>query len=391
MDTPSVNRVVTRIAARPILRTQPDERLAKLAQAGHAAAFEAIVQRYRRPLLTYCRRLLADNRAEDAVQQTFLAAYRALPDAGEVHLRAWLYRIAHNAAVDVIRNPDWGHLALDAHIDGVERPDQAVLRRERFDEVIAAVRELPERQRDAIVLRELEGRSHDEIAAALGVGRGAARQLIARARSTVRKAAAAVIPAWLPERLLAAPGGSGPRIAEVAAGGAFAAGATKAGVAALATGAIVAGGVSLPVQPRNDDRATASAPSRTGGETERRTVSSARSSSATPALEVETVARPRDDRHGSPDDAGSERQGHSGRGQGEGDERDSPHEAEPDDAPDPVGADDPAAEPEHEAETPEPEEQPDADEAPDEPAPVDSEALAEHPQQQLDAGSSESE
>lgn len=374
-----------RVVASPVLRAQPDEQLAKLAQAGNAAAFEAIVQRYRRPLLAYCRRLVTDDRAEDAVQQTFFAAYRALPGAGDVHLRAWLYRIAHNTAVDVLRGPQWGHAPLDPRIDGVERPDQVVLRRERFGEVLAAVRTLPPRQRDAIVLRELEGRSHDEIAAALGLSRGAARQLIARARSAVRKAAAAVIPVWLPERLYGAPGGSAPRIAEIAARGAFAAGATKAGVAALATSAIAVGGISFPGQPRGDEReALAAPPIPAEVRSPHRTSGTPRSDPRTAAVDVDKAERTGDG--GSLGGGGSGPRS-SGRvpDRDEGEERAGPNTAADDDGPGPIQGADPPAERDDEPESPEQREEDKL--AQGEPTPADSEALVEGPQPRLNAAS----
>src|SRR5919204_157257 len=84
--------------------TQPDARLAALAGDGHERAFEAIVDRYRRPLHRYCRRVVPESRAEDAVQQTFLNAWSTLAAGTEVEdLRAWLYRIARNAALDAAR------------------------------------------------------------------------------------------------------------------------------------------------------------------------------------------------------------------------------------------------------------------------------------------------
>src|SRR3954447_18679038 len=78
-----------------LLRTQSDERLVVLARAGHERAFEAIVARYRGGLLRVARRYLPDARAEDALQQAFLAAWSALQRGDDVRdLRAWLHRIA---------------------------------------------------------------------------------------------------------------------------------------------------------------------------------------------------------------------------------------------------------------------------------------------------------
>jgi RNA polymerase sigma factor (sigma-70 family) len=185
-----------RLAGLPILRTQSDERLVDFARAGSDPAFEAIVARYRRPLLHYCARILTEERAEDAVQQTFVRAYGAMRKSnGELNLRPWLYRIAHNAALNALRDRGLRHEELSDELDGVEPPDEKLERAEGLQAVVSAVRKLPERQRDAIVLRELEGRSYDEIAVELGISGGAVRQLLNRARNTLRGAATAVTPA----------------------------------------------------------------------------------------------------------------------------------------------------------------------------------------------------
>jgi RNA polymerase sigma factor (sigma-70 family) len=235
-----------------MLRTQSDARLVDLVRAGHSSAFEAIVQRYQKPLLGYCSRLLPASRAEDAVQQTFLKAYQAMVSGdAELTLRPWLYRIAHNASLNLLRQNGWSHEALHENMDGVTRPDQALELRERLRATVAAVQALPERQRDAVLLREIEGLSYEEIALALGVGDGAVRQLLHRARATLRAGLTAVTPLGLLERVTAALAGSGGgptvRVADVAAGAGLGAGAVKVGAAVLATGAIATGVVAGPL------------------------------------------------------------------------------------------------------------------------------------------------
>ena len=184
-----------RLAGRPVLRTQSDERLVDLVRAGYEPAFEAIVHRYRGQLVRYCGRLLPDGRAEDAVQQTFVSAYDAMRrSSARLELRPWLYRIAHNASLNALRDRALRHEPLSEHHDGVERPEQALERTQGLREVVGAVKALPERQRAAILLRELEGRSYEEIAGELGVSGGAVRQLLNRARTTLRSAATAVTP-----------------------------------------------------------------------------------------------------------------------------------------------------------------------------------------------------
>ena len=94
-----------RLARRPVLSTQSDERLVDLVRAGSEPAFETIVERYRRALMRYVSRLLPPERAEDVVQQAFVNAYEAMQRGdAELNLKPWLYRIAHNAALNALRD-----------------------------------------------------------------------------------------------------------------------------------------------------------------------------------------------------------------------------------------------------------------------------------------------
>lgn len=112
-----------------------------LAASGSDRAFEAIVARYRRPLMGYLRKLLSQERAEEALQQTFVKAHAAIQRGEQVRtLRAWLYRIAHNAAANLIRDSAFPHEPLDEHLAGADRPDQVADRRQTFSEVITARR-----------------------------------------------------------------------------------------------------------------------------------------------------------------------------------------------------------------------------------------------------------
>ena len=229
----------------PVLACQTDERLVELFRSGHDAAFEALVRRYRRPLLAYSRRLLPDERSEDALQQAFLNAYRAMRDGtGELRVRPWLYRIVHNAALDVLRRSCREELPLSDDHEAVEHPDQVFERRERLRETIAAVQALPQRQRDAIVLQELEGRSHEEIASRIGISEGAVRQLIHRARGSLRAAAAAIFPLSVLDASLRAPRAEAfaVRLPELVSGAAAGGGVAKATLAVMAVSAVAGGG-----------------------------------------------------------------------------------------------------------------------------------------------------
>ena len=268
-------RDVARLAGLPVLRWQSDALLTRLALAGHEPAFEAIVQRYRAPLRRYCARLLPSARVDDALQQTFINAHRALAGGTGAprDLRAWLYRIAHNASLNALRDNGMRHSQLDPERASPELVEDAVERRERLATALAAIDRLPERQRTAVLLSVLEGHSYEDVAAALGVSTGAVRQLLHRSRGALRAAASALTPPWVLERLLAA-GGSGRvvdalRTAELTAGAGAVGGASlaKAGAALLAAGAMAGVVLELEEPRRADDeppRAMAEAPGPVG-------------------------------------------------------------------------------------------------------------------------------
>jgi RNA polymerase sigma factor (sigma-70 family) len=241
-----------RLAGSRLLATQSDERLVDLLRAGSEPAFEAIVSRYRGPLLRYCSALLGRERAEDAVQQTFVNAYDAMHrDDRPLLLKPWLYRIAHNTAHNALRDNARGDEPLGDQTAAAERPELVLERREQLRSVLASVQDLPPRQRDALVLRELEGRSYEEISAALGVGGGAVRQLLNRARTTVRTAATAVTPVGLLLRLPTAGPGAGEsvtaRVAEMTGAAGAGAVVTKVAATALVTGAVAGGAAVAPL------------------------------------------------------------------------------------------------------------------------------------------------
>src|SRR5213082_3115250 len=141
-----------------LLHQLPDERLVALVRAGRDDAFAAIHDRYRGRLLAFARRLLAGtgHDAEDVVQDAFIRALAGLRATDtEMHLRPWLYMIVRNRAMDELRKP--GRVA--AHLRPAEGADPALraIERELLGDVVAEIARLPERQRTALVMRELEG------------------------------------------------------------------------------------------------------------------------------------------------------------------------------------------------------------------------------------------
>ena len=170
------------------LRLLGDDRLSQRAAGGDADAFTAIVERYHQSLYRYCRGLLASPEdARDAVQATLLSAWQALKDEGrEIALRPWLYRIAHNESVTLLRRRRTHAPLEEAALlagDGVgPRPEV----RERLRQLVADMRELAEGQRGALLMRELSGLRYEEVAEALGTSQAAAKQAVYDSRRALQ-------------------------------------------------------------------------------------------------------------------------------------------------------------------------------------------------------------
>src|SRR3954454_9408117 len=165
-----------------------DERLARLAAARDDRAFSLLYQRHEPELLAYCRSITRDSEdARDALQSAVAPAYAAVParDRGGAPVRAWLFRIAHNESINVLRRRRPDMPLLDNDLSVVPSAADEIARRETAYEALADVAELPARQRGALVLRELHGLDYGEIAAVLSVTEVNARQLVFAARSGV--------------------------------------------------------------------------------------------------------------------------------------------------------------------------------------------------------------
>lgn len=202
------------------LQTQSDEQLAALARAGHERAFEALVRRYRRPLLAYCRRIgSAQTNPEDTLQQGLLQAWSAIRTGVEVREpRAWLYRIVHNVSISNHRRPVLVPVEMrDAA--GANGADFEAEQRMAARDALAGLAALPDLQREVMVGTAVDGMSHEELASALGLSSGAVRGLIYRARATLRAAAAAITPGPLISWALRSGSGPGSGFYEALAGG----------------------------------------------------------------------------------------------------------------------------------------------------------------------------
>ena len=179
----------------PLLRLQSDERLIALVRRGNHGAFEVLVGRYQSRLLSFCRHMLGSREdAEDVLQEVFAAAFNAiLADDRPINARPWLYRIARNRSLNHLRRQQpIGVDSMDVHLaeNGTSTADK-VHKREEFRELIADVQDLPETQRTALLLREIDALSYEQIAEAMETTIPSVKSLLVRARVSLAEAAEA--------------------------------------------------------------------------------------------------------------------------------------------------------------------------------------------------------
>jgi RNA polymerase sigma factor (sigma-70 family) len=166
-----------------------------MARSGNAGAFETIVDRYQGRLLGFCRQMLGSTEdAEDVLQEVFVNAYRAmLADEREINLRPWLYRIARNRCLNHLRKPTADAQESMDMVPVVEAATTAekVSNREEFRQLLTDVGKLPETQRTALLLREMDAMSYEEIAAAMETSVPSVKSLLVRARISLAEASQA--------------------------------------------------------------------------------------------------------------------------------------------------------------------------------------------------------
>jgi RNA polymerase sigma-70 factor (ECF subfamily) len=177
-----------------------DHQLVLRAQRGDKLAFELLVNKYERKLQRLLSRLVRDPaEVEDVTQEAFIKAYRALPTfRGESAFYTWLYRIGINTAKNYLTAQGRkGPATVDIDPEDAESasenelardsstPEQELMSRQVAETVNAAMEGLPEELRSAIMLREIEGMSYEEIAAIMNCPIGTVRSRIFRARETI--------------------------------------------------------------------------------------------------------------------------------------------------------------------------------------------------------------
>jgi len=184
-----------------------DLSLVRRVQRGDKSAFDLLVRKYQHKVVKLVMRYMRDPAdAEDVAQEAFIKAYRALPQfRGDSAFYTWLYRIAINTAKNAIvsrgrspidydldlQNPEESYEAQSRLAD-TATPEALVLTEEIRSIVNAAIGALPEDLRTAIVLRELEGMSYEEIAASMDCPVGTVRSRIFRAREAIDRKLAEV-------------------------------------------------------------------------------------------------------------------------------------------------------------------------------------------------------
>jgi RNA polymerase sigma factor (sigma-70 family) len=168
-----------------LLRTETDERLVALVRRGHDAAFEVLVERYEQRLVAFSRNMLRSSEdARDVVQEVFASAHRAmLQDDRPIHVKAWLYKITRNRCLNHLRRPQpEGVDSMDVFEAAVSSAAETVGSRQEFRELVEDVQQLPETQRTALVLREMEALSYEQIATVMDKTVPAVKSLLVRAR-----------------------------------------------------------------------------------------------------------------------------------------------------------------------------------------------------------------
>lgn len=167
----------------------PDGEVVRRVLAGEAALFGILVERYREEFGRYAAALVGDpDRAADAMQEAFIRAYRSLASCRDfARVKAWFFRILTNQCHD-----QRARRRREAPLEGFdaparERADAAVMDGEVRDAIGAALDRLTPEQREAFVLRHVDGRSYEEMAAILGTGVDALKMRVYRARDALRQ------------------------------------------------------------------------------------------------------------------------------------------------------------------------------------------------------------
>lgn len=188
------------MTASPTLwRDATDRDLVATATTGVEGSFEELVRRYQRPISGYVYRMVGDYEAAlDLTQEIFIKVYGSLARyRSEFKFSTWIYKIAHNSAVDHLRRNVGRERSLSTGVDGDQyelpiesgslSPEQESERRERRLEIEAVVRSLPNAYRELIVLRHSQDLTYEEIVEVTGLPLGTVKNRLFRAREMMRQ------------------------------------------------------------------------------------------------------------------------------------------------------------------------------------------------------------
>ena len=181
----------------PVTTTDEAKWIAR-ARGGDQAAFDALYSRYERQIYAYVYRTMNGNPddAFDLTQETFLKAYRALAKTSDdLNISAWLHRIAYNTCLDELRRRQrirwqpWDIMKHDRLLRGSagENPERSLLRREAEGAVQEILNRMSPRNKQALILREYEGLSCEDIGVVMSISRSAVKSVLFRAREEFRK------------------------------------------------------------------------------------------------------------------------------------------------------------------------------------------------------------
>lgn len=168
-------------------RYASDARLAALIRGGDVKAFETLYDRYSHDVLLFCTSIVHSRPdAEDALQATFASAFRSLPsDEREIELRRWLFVVARNASLSILRRRTSTQQVEDCMLPPAADAAEMAERRESVEELLSAIKQLPENQRASLVLAELLDMSHAEIGAVIDVPPAKVKAYVHQARLTL--------------------------------------------------------------------------------------------------------------------------------------------------------------------------------------------------------------
>ena len=178
-----------------MLKLEKDDQLIALIRSGHEGAFEVLFDRYQSRLLAFCASMLKSRQdAEDVLQEVFVNAHTAiLADQRKINARPWLYRIARNRCLNHLRRPvPEGQDSMDIHphLNGTSTAER-VQKREELRQLLDDVDTLPETQRTALLLREIDQLCYEDIAVAMETTVPAVKSLLVRARITLAESSEA--------------------------------------------------------------------------------------------------------------------------------------------------------------------------------------------------------